>query len=68
MNQSEFSVQEEVDNDPTRLRNPELTAKSNSKEFDVSDNLSFRMVPYVQPQQQQTGLSLQFHFKNSHSK
>jgi hypothetical protein len=26
------------------------------------------MVPYVQPQQQQTGLSLQFHFKNSHSK
>jgi hypothetical protein len=25
-------------------------------------------VPYVQPQQQQTGLSLQFHFKNSHSK
>jgi len=38
------------------------------KEFDVSDNLSFRMVPYVQPQQQQTGLSLQFHFKSNHSK
>ena len=38
------------------------------KEFDVSNNLSFRMVPYVQPQQQQTGLSLQFRFKNTHSK
>ena len=38
------------------------------KEFDVSNNLSFRMVPFVQPQQQQTGLSLQFHFKSKHSK
>jgi len=26
------------------------------------------MLPYVQPQQQQTGLSLQFHFKSKHSK
>jgi hypothetical protein len=25
-------------------------------------------VPFVQPQQQQTGLSLQFHFKSKHSK
>jgi hypothetical protein len=25
-------------------------------------------VPFVQPQQQQTGLSLQFRFKNTHSK
>ena len=46
----------------------DATVSGQLKEFDVSDNLSFRMVPYVQPQQQQTGLSLQFHFKNTHSK
>jgi hypothetical protein len=46
----------------------DATVSGQLKEFDVSNNLSFRMVPYVQPQQQQTGLSLQFHFKNTHSK
>ena len=46
----------------------DATVSGQLKEFDVSNNLSFRMVPYVQPQQQQTGLSLQFHFKSKHSK
>jgi hypothetical protein len=46
----------------------DATVSGQLKEFDVSDNLSFRMVPYVQPQQQQSGLSLQFRFKNTHSK
>jgi len=46
----------------------DATVSGQLKEFDVSNNLSFRMVPYVQPQQQQTGLSLQFHIKSNHSK
>jgi len=46
----------------------DATVSGQLKEFDVSNNLSFRMLPYVQPQQQQTGLSLQFHFKSKHSK
>ena len=46
----------------------DATVSGQLKDFDVSDNLSFRMLPYVQPQQQQTGLSLQFRFKNNHSK
>ena len=46
----------------------DATVSGQLKEFDVNNNLSFRMVPYIQPQQQQTGLSLQFHFKNTHSK
>ena len=46
----------------------DATVSGQLKEFDVSNNLSFRMLPFVQPQQQQTGLSLQFHFKSKHAK
>ena len=46
----------------------DATVSGQLKEFDVSNNLSFRMVPFVQPQHQQTGLSLQFHFKSKYSK
>jgi hypothetical protein len=46
----------------------DATVSGQLKEFDVSNNLSFRMMPFVQPQIQQTGLSLQFHFKSKHSK
>ncbi|MEN9697561.1 MAG: hypothetical protein RLZ56_982 [Bacteroidota bacterium] len=38
------------------------------KEFDISSNLAMRIRPTVQPNTQQTGFSLQLHFKNTHGK
>lgn len=38
------------------------------KEFDVSNDLSMHIVPVVQPQIRQAGLSLQFNLKNTHSR
>ncbi len=38
------------------------------KEFDISPSLAISIKPTVQPQYQQTGLSLQLHFKNAQSK
>jgi hypothetical protein len=34
----------------------------------VSDNLSMRIEPMVQPQFRQTGLSFQFNLKNTHAR
>ena len=46
----------------------DATVAGHLKEFDVNNNLSLKMTPFIQPQLQQTGLSLQFHFKNTHTK
>ncbi len=46
----------------------DATVSGHLKEFDINNNLSFKLVPYVQPYQQQSGLSLQFNFKGSSTK
>lgn len=46
----------------------DATVSGHLKEFDISNNISFRIQPTVQPQLKQTGLALQFHFKNSLSR
>lgn len=46
----------------------DATVSGHLKEFDINNNLSLKMTPFIQPQQQLTGLSLQFHFKNDHTK
>ncbi len=46
----------------------DATVSGNLKEFNVNHNLSMRIEPFSQPLLQQSGLSLQFHFNNTHSK
>ena len=46
----------------------DATVSGHLKEFDVNNNLSLRLVPFIQPSQQQSGLSLQIKFKGSHAK
>ena len=46
----------------------DATVSGHLKEFDVNNNLSIRLTPYVQPSQQQSGLALQFNFKGNHAK
>ena len=46
----------------------DATVSGHLKEFDINNNLSLKMTPFIQPQQQLTGLSLQFRFKNDHTK
>jgi hypothetical protein len=46
----------------------DATVSGHLKEFDINNNLSLKMTPFIQPQQQLTGLSLQFHFNNNHTK
>jgi len=46
----------------------DATVFGHLKEFDVSDNLSMRIEPMIQPQLRQTGLSLQFNLKNTHAR
>ena len=38
------------------------------KEFEINNDLSFKIQPTFQPQIKQAGLALQFHFKNNHSR
>jgi hypothetical protein len=46
----------------------DATVFGHLKEFDVSDNLSMRVTPVIQPQLRQTGISLQFNMKNTHAR
>lgn len=46
----------------------DATVSGHLKEFDINDNLSFKIQPTYQPQFKQTGLSLQFHLKNKMGK
>ncbi len=46
----------------------DATVFGHLKEFDVSDNLSMRIEPMIQPQLRQTGLSLHFNLKNAHAR
>jgi Family of unknown function (DUF5683) len=46
----------------------DATVSGHLKEFDINNNLSLRFAPYVQPSQQQSGVSLQLNFKSSHAK
>ena len=46
----------------------DATVSGHLKEFDVNNNLSLRIIPFIQPSQQQSGLSLQINFKGSHAK
>jgi hypothetical protein len=46
----------------------DATVFGHLKEFDVSDNLSMRVTPVIQPQLRQTGISLQFNLKNTHAR
>lgn len=46
----------------------DATVSGHLKEFDVSSNLAISVKPKVEPQLHQTGLSLQFHFKNNQGK
>jgi hypothetical protein len=46
----------------------DATVFGHLKEFDVSDNLSMRIEPMIQPQLRQTGLSVHFNLKNAHAR
>lgn len=46
----------------------DATVYGHLKEFDVSDNLSMRVEPLIQPQLRHTGVTLHFNLKNSHSR
>lgn len=46
----------------------DATVFGHLKDFDVSDNLSLRVTPVIQPQLRQTGISLQFNLKNTHAR
>jgi len=46
----------------------DATVSGHLKEFDVNSNLAVSLHPIVEPQIHQTGLSLQFHFKNTNGK
>ena len=46
----------------------DATVSGHLKEFDVNNNLSLRIIPFIQTSQQQSGLSLQINFKGSHAK
>lgn len=46
----------------------DATVSGHLKEFNINSDLSFRIQPIVQPQFQQTGLSLQLHLRNSQAK
>jgi hypothetical protein len=46
----------------------DATVFGHLKEFDVSDNLSMRVEPLIQPQLRQTGISLHFNLKNSQAR
>jgi hypothetical protein len=46
----------------------DATVFGHLKDFDVSDNLSMRVTPVIQPQLRQTGVSIQFNLKNTHTR
>jgi len=46
----------------------DATVSGHLKEFDVNNNLSFKIQPQYQPQFKQAGLSLQFHLKEHQTK
>ncbi len=46
----------------------DATVSGHLKEFDINNDLSFKVQPTYQPQFKQAGLSLQFHFNNNHSR
>ncbi len=46
----------------------DATVSGHLKEFDISNDLSFKIQPTYQPQFKQAGLALQFHFNNNHSR
>lgn len=46
----------------------DATVSGHLKEFDISNELSFKIQPSYQPQFRQAGLSFQFHFNNQHSR
>mgnify|MGYP000036927470 CR=1 FL=1 len=46
----------------------DATVSGHLKEFDVSSNLAMSVKPTIQPSTQQTGFTLQLHFKNSRAK
>jgi hypothetical protein len=46
----------------------DATVSGHLKEFDVSSNLAIGLKTTVEPRLQQTGLTLQFHFKNNQGK
>ncbi len=46
----------------------DATVSGQLKEFDITNNLAFKIQPTYQPQFHQTGLSFQLHFKNNSAK
>jgi len=46
----------------------DATVSGHLKEFDVSNNLSMRIEPLIQPQYKQTGISFRFNLKNAHAR
>lgn len=46
----------------------DATVSGHLKEFDINNDLSFKIQPTYQPQFKQAGLALQFHFNNNHSR
>ena len=46
----------------------DATVSGHLKEFDINNDLSFKIQPTYQPQFKQVGLALQFHFNNNHSR
>ncbi|MGI9139262.1 MAG: DUF5683 domain-containing protein [Sediminibacterium sp.] len=46
----------------------DATVSGHLKEFDINNDLSFKIQPTYQPQYKQAGLALQFHFNNHHSR
>jgi len=46
----------------------DATVSGHLKEFDINNDLSFKIQPTYQPQFKQTGLAFQFHLKNNHSR
>jgi hypothetical protein len=46
----------------------DATVSGHLKEFDINNDLSFKIQPTYQPQFKQAGLALQFHLKNNHSR
>lgn len=46
----------------------DATVSGHLKEFDINNDLSFKIQPTYQPQIKQAGLALQFHFNNNHSR
>jgi hypothetical protein len=46
----------------------DATVSGHLKEFDINNDLSFKIQPTYQPQFKQAGLALQFHLKNNYSR